>query len=304
MTISVARAAPTPRQGAAPAPQALWAAQSLFQQHMLGQADVGALLAGSAERRALGLDIYANAYRRRLVEALADAYANTLAWLGAECFDAMALAYIEKNPPAMRNLRWYGADFAGFVASYPEFGLAAKRLQAPPGSDPATKLPGGPPGRAAPAELASLEWALRGAFDGPDRDVLTPAGLAGITAHAWASVRLEPVPTARLLRLELNTVAVWQALNDEQAPPPSAPAEGAVLWLVWRKELQPHFRSLETAEAALLHAIFGGAGFADACAAAQAQHDTLDAEQIGACMRQWLDDGLIGALQADATAGD
>ena len=43
--------------------------QIRFRQHMLGSADASALLSGSAERRALGLSIYAHAYRQRLVDA-------------------------------------------------------------------------------------------------------------------------------------------------------------------------------------------------------------------------------------------
>ena len=53
---------------------ALLPLQARFQQHVRGAADATDLIAGSAERRALGLAIYANAYRQRLVEALADAY--------------------------------------------------------------------------------------------------------------------------------------------------------------------------------------------------------------------------------------
>ena len=45
------------------------ALQAAFQQHVLGHADATALLVGEHERRQLGLAIYANAYRRRLVDA-------------------------------------------------------------------------------------------------------------------------------------------------------------------------------------------------------------------------------------------
>ena len=55
--------------------------QATFQQHMLGVADATSLLAGSAERRELGLAIYANAYRQRLVDVLADASEKTMQML-------------------------------------------------------------------------------------------------------------------------------------------------------------------------------------------------------------------------------
>lgn len=246
--------------------------QAAFQQHMLGLGDAGGLLAGSAARRRLGLDIYANAYRRRLVEALADAHAKTRAWLGEQCFDDVALAYVEAHVPTNRNLRWYGADFAD-------------------------ALPLGSPNEAALAELAQLDWALRNAFDGADSGALALADLGDIAADDWATLHLQPVPTARLLTCRYNAVAVWQALDDERAPPPAELLAEPVTWLVWRKQWQPHFRSLGPAEAVLLQAQWAGAGFAEACVAAQAQVAGLEAEQIGACLRQWLDDGLIAAVR-------
>jgi hypothetical protein len=238
--------------------------QGTFQQHMLGTADARHLLAGTDARRALGLGIYAHAYRRRLVDALADAYAKTSALLGAAQFDAAALRYIAEQPPGTRNLRWYGADFADHL------------------HEPAA------------SEMARLDWALRGAFDGPDSMVIEAEELAALAAAQWATLRLVPVPTTQLLRFKHNTVAVWQALDDDADAPPSAEAGTAVHWLVWRKALQPHFRSMHPSEATLLRAMLGGASFAQACE--QCQGESADAAFIGQCLRQWLDDALIAAV--------
>jgi len=157
--------------------------QARFQQHLLGEADASELIAGSPARRALGLAIYADAYRRRLVEALADAYAKTRLLLGEAAFDDAALAYIAANPPTTRSLRWYGG------------GLVAHLREALP-RDPDV------------AELAQLDWALRNAFDGPDSAVLAAADLVDVPPEAWATLQLLLVRTAELLRFEHNTVAV------------------------------------------------------------------------------------------------
>ena len=250
---------------------ALLPLQATFQQHMLGAADATPLLAGSAARRALGLAIYANAYRQRLVDALADAFAKTRAVLGAEAFEASALHYINEHPPETRNLRWFGAEFA-------------------------THLHGVFPAHAALAELAQLDWSLRQAFDGPDSPVLASADLASVPPEAWAVLRLVPVPTAGLLRFEHNTVALWQALDDEAEAPAIVRGDVAVDWLVWRKELQPHFRSLHPVEAALLRAMLGGASFAQACEQAQAETDEDCTSHIGSGLRQWLEDGVLSEL--------
>ena len=238
--------------------------QTSFQRHMLGAADATSLLAGSAARRELGLGIYAHAYRRRLIDALADAHAKTFALLGAQTFDAAALRYIADHPPDTRNLRWYGADFSAHL------------------HEPAV------------AEMARLDWALRGAFDGPDSEVIEAAKLGALAAADWATLRLVPVPTTQLLRFRYDTVAVWQALDDGAEAPASKELEAAVDWLIWRKALQPHFRSLHPAEAALLRAMLGGASFAQACE--QVPAESADAGFIGQCLRQWLDDALIAAV--------
>ena len=249
--------------------------QTSFQQHVLGHADATALLVGEHERRQLGLAIYANAYRRRLVDALADAYAKTHALLGDEAFDDAALDHIAAHPPTTRSLRWFGSEFPDHLA---------RTL----------------PARTEIAELARLDWALRSAFDGPDSAVLSAAELSALPPEAWTTLSLKLVPTAALLHFEHNTVAQWQALNDGLAAPATERASVGVDWLVWRKELQPHFRSLSVLEAGLLRALLAGQSFAQACeqACEQATDDTADDDpaRIGTCLRQWLEDDLLSAI--------
>jgi hypothetical protein len=245
-------------------------AQALFQQHVLGLTDAGALVEGGTEHAAQRLGIYANAYRLRLAETLADSYAKTRQRLGAERFEQAALRYIDARAPTVRNLRGYGEDFADALAA-------------------------GLPDAPAAAELARLDWALRAAFDGPDADPLSAAALAAVAPEAWATLGLRLHPTARLLVFEHNSVAVWQAYDDDAEPPPLQRSEPPVTWLVWRKGLQPHFRSLRPVEAALLGALLAGERFATACEQA-AGEDAEAAVQIGACLRQWLDDELLVGL--------
>ncbi len=68
------------------------------------------------------------------------------------------------------------------------------------------------------------------------------------------------------------------------------------MWLVWRKGLQPHFRSLHPVEAALLQAMQTGTTFAQACEQAQSAGEADDVNRIGACLRQWFDDGLLSGV--------
>lgn len=258
---------------------ALLGLQSLVQQHVIGTADAAALVDGDAAHAAQRLGIYARAYRLRLIDALADAHEKTQAYLGAERFERAALRYIDAHPPATRSLRWFGDRLADALVDW---------------------LPREP----AVAELARLDWALRGAFDGPDAPALDAAALAAVAPEAWGTLRLVLHPTARLLVVEHNTVAIWQALDDESDPPPLERGSRPVTWLVWRKRLQPHFRSLHPVEAELLRGALAGTGFAASCerAAALEAGDAPDELQhrIGACLRQWLEDELLSGIVVEA----
>ena len=251
--------------------------QLQFQQHLLGNGDATSLVTGTAARQTLGLGIYAHAYRARLLDTLADAYKKTQAVMGEAAFETAALDYIAAHPPTTRSLRWYGDHF--------DTHLATHHADQP-----------------AHAEIARLDWALRKAFDGPDADPLDASALSEVPPEAWATLRLVPVPTADLLVFRHNTVAVWQALDDDTVPPALEASAMEVDWLIWRKGLQPHFRSLHRIEAALLRAMQGGSSFAQACAhaeagAAGAGHTEDDVSMlIGGFMQQWFEDGLLARV--------
>lgn len=218
------------------------------------------------------LHIYHNAYRARLLENLQDAYEKTWAYLGDETFESSALAFIEDNPPQHRNLRWHGTTFPQWLE---------KRF--PQDRDI--------------AELALIDWQLRLAFDGPNASPIQSAELAGLAAEDWASVGFQFVPTLFIVAVRFNSVAIWHALDQEQAPP-AAEALPAPTWLlIWRKGWQPHFRTIQAAEHAALIQLQGGASFAQVCADLGEQFSDQEAASVAAeSLRTWLQDEMIVGL--------
>jgi len=250
--------------------------QDGFQDYILGRSrDVIARVEStptlSAERR---LDIYHNAYRARLVELLADTYERLVLYIGNHPFDTAAHAYIETHPSTARNLRDYGARGGGFPAF-----LAARFPD-----DPEV------------AELAEMDGRLRNTFDAPDAEALRLSDIAAVQPEAWDAMVFVLHPTVSFQSFNWNTPAIWQSLNEETAPPAAERLPQPATWLFWRKELQPHFRSLPDAECTALRAIGEGQAFGQICAMLASQNPERDiASRVGAWLRSWLEEGVLRA---------
>lgn len=250
---------------------ALVSLQSGFQDYILGRgrhvlARVESSAALSAGRR---LDIYHNAYRVRLGELLADTYERVVLYIGEANLDPAARDFIEGHPPTSRNLRDYGAAFPAFLAEYfPD--------------DPEV------------AELAEMDGRLRNTFDAADGDALRVQDVAAIAPSDWDEAVFALHPTASFQYFRWNTPAIWQSLNEGVAPPPAELLPQPAVWLFWRKELQPHFRSLSGEEHTALRAISEGRTFGRLCAMLAEEHPGLElAAQVALWLRGWLDDGVL-----------
>lgn len=235
---------------------------------------LGCIEPGAALPPAARLQVYADAYRARLAEALADSHGHTVRYLGEDGFRALALAYVEGCVPGHYSLRWYGAGFPGWLAEHcPD--------------DPEV------------AELAGLDAALRRAFDSADASPLQPADLAGLGAEDWERAGFVLHPAFQLLELRHNTVAIWQALEADEAPPSPAALPQPVDLLVWRRAWQPHFRTLGSEEARALAALHAGHGFGSVCEelADHAAPGTEATALAAGWLRRWLAEELLVALR-------
>jgi len=254
----------------------LRAIQGEFQDYVLGgdreQPAIAGLIAAQSGLPARDrLAIYYDAYRIRLAEALAEAFDKTYSYVGDTAFAELCGGYIERHPSQFRNLRWFGDHFAAFAAE---------------------ALPDHP----VVAELAAFEWALGLAFDAADAPVLTLQDLQTLDPEAWETIGFALHPSLQLLSMQYNTPAIWLALGKEETPPDAVPGEEACTWLVWRKELQPHFRSLTAYEADALRGLAAGRSFSDVCAAAaEASEDDITG-QIAGWLHTWLSESVLTAF--------
>jgi Putative DNA-binding domain len=249
--------------------------QRQFQQHVLaGDLAVARQINASGQIPApTRLAIYADAYRLRLIEALGSNFPRLQQWLGDEAFSTIAKRYIDSHPSAFRSIRWFGAALpACLELSHPlEPWLA---------------------------DLAQWEWMIAAAFDARDAEALDEAALAHVPPDQWAALRFEFHPSMQRIRLSTNAPALFKALADEAPAPEPQVLERRQAWLIWRKDLQTNYRSVDDAEAIALDAAVGGGGFDDVCDALCTVCAPAEVPLRAArLLRGWIADGLIAGVR-------
>lgn len=228
---------------------------------------------GAGLNAAARLGIYRHAYCARLEQALAESFGKTQAYMGDALFHKLAMDFIAATPSRHASLRWYGAGFPAWLRTH----LA---------SHPAV------------AELAEFEWTLARSFDAADARSLDAEGLRLIAVKGWDGVGFVLQPSACLLSLAWNAPAIWLALERGETPPAALRTGQPVTWLVWRKTMQTHFRSLDANEADALQGLQRGDSFAavsQRLSDRYADDDVL--HEITAWLYGWLGEGLLSAVR-------
>ena len=216
-----------------------------------------------------GMQIYHRAYRERLTEVLADSYAKCARYLGTDLFRELAYQYINSHPPQRRHLGSYGAHFTALLReSYPD--------------NPELH------------DLAQLEWALRDVFDSADVPAWTVPAIERDGAQACLAGWPILHPSLRLVWMRSNAVAIWRAIDGDEEVPEVVLREQSHALAVWRKGLQPHFKSLECNEADFLQALDHDGATISAVAQAWEESEKLsDPALLARWLAGWWSDELL-----------
>ena len=229
--------------------------------------------ASSAER----FNVYTEAYRLRLIEALSADYPALKDLLGDEGFDAIGCAYIDASPSDQFSIRWFGRHLPRFIKETSPYAE-----------------------RAGVAELAIFEWALSEAFDASESAVIDYNRLAVIESAHWPSLKLHFHPSLRRIDLSFNAPQVWQASNQKEPLPAFTENLEPQAWIIWRQQLKLLFRSLSPQEAFAIDAFLQGQCFADVCTGLC---EWLDEEQVvmnaAGFLQAWLRDGWIADVEVN-----
>lgn len=249
---------------------ALNALQLAFQQYVLqGMSEVhDSVASANPDER---LRIYHDAYRLRLIEALASGYQALRAYMGLTAFNVACRAYIEHAPSLLRNVRWYGAHLPRFLQEMHPFS-----------EQPLL------------SEIASFEWALTTSFDAAEQSTVSFEDLTIICAEDWPRLSFTLHPCVDLLALRTNAPAFRKAFDAGDPLPSAILAERPTSWLIWRNRYTVCFRSLSAAEEWALRAVRGKADFTALCEGlCEWIAPDEAAPHAAGLVRGWVDDGLI-----------
>lgn len=245
-------------------------AEGLAVERELGAGGLDTVVLGddrlSAEAR---VDIYANMYFYRILDALKEDFPATLAVLGDDNFHNLVTAYILEYPPTDPSISQCGRFLADYLRDHP------MRERTP-----------------FVADLAKLERSIVEVFQGPDIPALEADALRVIAPQDWPALKLRLQPAAQILALEWRVSEMLRAVEDHREWKAAEP--DAVKVLVWRSNARVFHRDLENLEAGALEAILRGATFAEICdivASSAGNEDSVAV--INRMLARWLSDSLL-----------
>jgi hypothetical protein len=213
------------------------------------------------------VEVYANMYLWRQVDALREDFPKLAALLGGEGFYRLSESYVKEYPSEHPDLGHLGRHFANFVRSRPDLG------------------------RPDLGDLAALEWARTEVFFEAAANPIRADALA-LLGENFARARVKLVPALRILKLHHDVGCLWRRLEDGLAPDSPAPERTALV--VWRRDFEVFHTALSEDEASSLERANTGASLAEVCAAFEGRESPVEAA-FGA-IASWIAEGWIAGI--------
>ncbi len=215
------------------------------------------------------VDIYANMYFYRLLDALKEDFPVTLGALGDSDFHHLITGYLVEYPPSDPSINQASRHLAEF-AGRTEFRARWPFL----------------------ADLVRVERAIVEVFLGPDAAPLGAEELRAVPQDEWALIPMRSHPSLQILGCEWRIDTMMRAFEAGNAP--IEPLREPTSILIWRRNCDVDYRALEESEQAAFEVLRGGARFSVVCEAIAAHTGEGDAPAaISRMLSRWLTDGLL-----------
>ena len=214
------------------------------------------------------VEIYSRMYLHRLVDAIAEDVPHTSGVLGHDAFLELVRAYLHEHPSRSPDIGQAGRSLGTWLRAYR--GIRAD-------------LP----------DLALLERArseVRGAPDGP---VAGAEELQSLNPEALPGARFHFSPALRVLRLQHDVRALWDALEQDAGDVPD-PVTTPTTFVVWRQEFKVFHTALSEPEARALMVARDGGTLEEACSPFAGEPEP--AQAAFKTMLSWFADGWVAAV--------
>ncbi len=215
------------------------------------------------------LAVYAEGYRARVEEALAEVYEAVRHVVGHRTFTALSRAYAERGPSREYNLSLIGRHLPAFLTS-----------------DPLTqRLPFLP-------DLATLEWQVSLAFHAVHEPPMDLTAWAAVPLETWAGARLRFQPSVSLIRSAWPILAVWEARREPRDTIDVELQNRPQAVLVARHDLIVRCERVDGSQALLMERLLAGETLGRACGHAAGTSPAL----LTSWMAGWARAGLIARV--------
>lgn len=215
------------------------------------------------------LDIYAQMYCARLLDALLEDFPRIAAILGEDQFRELGRLYLRQHPSTHPSLRYLGDHFPEFVATQ---SVSRVLLFTP--------------------DLARLERARVEVFDAPDSESLRSEDLQTIPPEAWATIRFRVIPALEILTCTWPVHHIWK---NESFTASDEIHQSPTVLRVWRQDFAVYQASMDVIEHTALTALCAGEPFAVVCDTIAPLFDPTDdvSATIGSLLLRWIEDGIL-----------
>lgn len=214
------------------------------------------------------LEIYADMYFARLLEALQAEFPMLQKLLGECAFADLSRAYLSAHPSEHPDIAQVGRKLADFIRGHQGV-------------------------RGDLAELAELERARSLAFGAEDVQPRSWDELAALGPERFATVTLRFVPALRTLQVTHDLPALWKALQDGDQPAPSK-LEAPRTIAVWKHGFEVFHAQLAPTEADALALALRGAPLGEVCEPFAGEADPASA--AFEALASWFNEGWVAAL--------
>jgi len=234
--------------------------------------DPAALLVGTRALDAKArVGIYADMFIWRQIDALRDDFPKLALLLGDGPFYVMGEDYLRAYPSRHASLSELGRELPAFLRGW-----------------------AGEGSRGDLADLAALEWARAKIFEEANVEAAPPERLRAIAGDELPQLRLGFVPALRVLPLEHDLDALWQALEEGAPAGPPLPRRETVA--IWRKDFEVLHASLDGDEARALALAMSREPLGIVCEAFAERPDAVEA--AFRAISSWFAEAWIRVVEA------